>query len=74
MSIESEAQHDLELSDDSAEGVAGGRAVAKKKAAPKAKHGAAVASFTVQGSSTAGADPGTPAGQSWAELESDPDC
>jgi hypothetical protein len=76
MSIDSDAEKDLALSDDDAENVTGGRMVAKKKTAPakQAAHGsAAVTSFTVSGAPLAG-DPGAGPGMSQAELESDPDC
>jgi hypothetical protein len=75
MSIESDAQQDLSLNDEDAEGVAGGRA--NKKAASHAKphHSAPVTSFTVAGApAPPGTDPGTAPGMSEAELESDPDC
>jgi hypothetical protein len=75
MSIDSDAQKDLALNDEDAEGVAGGRMVAKKKATTKpAVHGsAAMTSFTVNAAPLQG-DSGVEPGMSQAELESDPDC
>jgi hypothetical protein len=75
MSIESDAQHDLSLTEEDAEGVAGGRMNKKTKKAAKPHSSPAVTSYVVQGTpAPPGTDPGTPAGESQAELESDPDC
>jgi len=75
MGIESDAQNDLELSGEDAEGVTGGRSVAKgKKMAPKAtSHGPAVSSGLVVGAPLTG-DPTPNAVEAQAELDSDPDC
>jgi len=75
MSIESEAQQDLSLTDEDAENVAGGRMNKKAKKGGTHHSGPAFTNVVVQGApAPAGTDPGTPAGQSQAELESDPDC
>jgi hypothetical protein len=75
MSIESDAQNDLELSAEDAEGVAGGRSVAaKRKTALKAgAHAPAVSSGLVTGAPLTG-DPTPSAVEVQAELDSDPDC
>ena len=74
MSIDSEAQKDLALSDEEAAMVAGGKKVAAKKVATKrAAPGPAVTMYTVSGAPLSG-DPGVEPGMSQAELESDPDC
>jgi hypothetical protein len=74
MSIESEAQHDLELSDEAAEGVTGGQRARKSKAALKtAPHAPAVTSSLVTGAPLTG-DPTPNAVEAQAELDSDPDC
>jgi hypothetical protein len=76
MSIDSDAEKDLALTDEDAENVAGGRMVTRKKASTTkhAAHGSAAAtSYTVKApplQGDAGADPG----MSQAELDSDPDC
>ncbi len=75
MSIDSDAQKDLALSDENAEAVAGGRMVAKKKPTTKraAPGSAAMSSFTVNAAPLQG-DSSVEPGMSQAELESDPDC
>jgi hypothetical protein len=75
MSIESDAQQDLSLTDEDAENVTGGRMTSKKKAASAAKSSPAFTSYVVAGPpAPAGTDPGVAPGESQAELESDPDC
>jgi hypothetical protein len=74
MSIESDAQHDLELSDEDAEQVAGGREV--RKAAHKNtahKNTATSTSVLVVGTPLTGDSTPNPV-EAQAELDSDPDC
>lgn len=72
MSIDSDAQQDLALSEEDAGNVAGGRSTPKRKA--PAKHATPAVTSIVVGGSPLSGDAGVPAGQSQAELESDPDC